>query len=207
MFPAAPTVNDRHVEGGQAYFWDGLWERGHPPNEIDAGGKIGEVKMWPQETAPAHFLTCDGQAFDQVTYPDLFAVLGKATLPNIANRFIKYDRGAVGQMLSPIAGAPRGGVLTTAVRGISSSDGDHNHIAANRSHQTGWTDSSSALYAKSEADAPSGSMDNVGGGGLVTGYQADHTHTVVITGVVSGGDAEMRPPNIATNFIIRASNP
>lgn len=50
---------------------------------------VGTIIWFSKSTAPAGYLVCDGSSFSSSTYPALYAVLKKTTLPNLIGRFIK----------------------------------------------------------------------------------------------------------------------
>ena len=50
---------------------------------------IGSEIEYAGTTAPTGFLKCDGSTYSQVTYPELYAILGTTTLPNKSGYIIK----------------------------------------------------------------------------------------------------------------------
>ena len=57
-----------------------------------SGVPIGTIIAWPSTIAPAEggiWLLCNGGSFSSGTYPQLYAVLGKSTLPNLDTRFLE----------------------------------------------------------------------------------------------------------------------
>lgn len=58
----------------------------------------GTIHMWGDETAPAGFLICDGTAYSQATYPDLYNALG-----------LNYGAGAPGTFRVPLLTMNDGG--------------------------------------------------------------------------------------------------
>lgn len=44
---------------------------------------VGEIIIWPNATAPPGYLLCDGSVYNTTVYPQLFRVLGVATLPSL----------------------------------------------------------------------------------------------------------------------------
>lgn len=50
---------------------------------------IGTVVSFYSLTLPTNYLVCDGSVYDTVTYPDLFAVLGVNTTPDLRGVFIR----------------------------------------------------------------------------------------------------------------------
>lgn len=78
---------------------------------------IGEIKLFPVDTPPAHTLVCNGGAVSRTAYAELFAVLGTKygagdgsttfNLPDLRGRFV---RGAVidAAVIRAVAGAYNG---------------------------------------------------------------------------------------------------
>ncbi|EJD6497851.1 tail fiber protein [Providencia rettgeri] len=57
---------------------------------------VGSPIPWPQATAPAGFLVCNGQAFNKTTYPLLAVAYPSGKLPDLRGEFIRgvdYGRG------------------------------------------------------------------------------------------------------------------
>ena len=73
-----------------------------------AGGvPVGTIIAWPSSSAPSEggtWLLCNGDSFSSSTYPQLYAVLGKTTLPNLNARFLEGTTGTPGSTKS--AGLP-----------------------------------------------------------------------------------------------------
>ena len=63
------------------------------------GVAIGTIIAWPGSTAPTKggtWLLCNGGTFSSGTYPGLYAVLGKTTLPSLNDRFLEGTIGTPG---------------------------------------------------------------------------------------------------------------
>ena len=87
---------DVEVEGS-LQIADGTQQNGHVLTS-DANGNaswqsqsgslpVGSVTMYVGTTAPSGWLFCDGSTFSAATYPDLQAVIGGTTLPDMRGRF------------------------------------------------------------------------------------------------------------------------
>lgn len=49
---------------------------------------IGSLVMWAAAAAPTGWLICDGSTYSSATYPQLYAVLGSTTLPDMRDRTV-----------------------------------------------------------------------------------------------------------------------
>lgn len=58
-----------------------------PKSYVDAILPIGALISYAGKTVPNHYLWCDGSTFDSSRYPELYAVLGSTTLPDMRARF------------------------------------------------------------------------------------------------------------------------
>ena len=68
---------------------------------------IGTIIAWVSSTAPnegGKWLLCNGGTFSSATYPKLYSVLGKTTLPSLNGRFLEGTTGTPGSTKS--AGLP-----------------------------------------------------------------------------------------------------
>ncbi|MBP2848770.1 phage tail protein [Dickeya oryzae] len=62
--------------------------------KIDLAEIVGIPLPWPQATAPAGWLKCNGQAFDKAVYPRLAQVYPSGVLPDLRGEFIRgWDDG------------------------------------------------------------------------------------------------------------------
>ena len=51
---------------------------------------MGSIVIWFTNIIPNGYLLCDGASFSQVTYPDLYAVLGNVnTTPDLRGYFLR----------------------------------------------------------------------------------------------------------------------
>lgn len=56
---------------------------------------VGSVLLYAGITVPSGWLLCDGSTFSSVTYPSLATLLGRTTLPNLQEDFIRGNTGSV----------------------------------------------------------------------------------------------------------------
>ncbi|MCO7254757.1 phage tail protein [Dickeya oryzae] len=163
---------------------------------------VGIPQPWPQATAPAGWLKCNGQSFDKSVYPRLAQVYPSGVLPDLRGEFIRgWDDG-------------RGVDASRAL--LSQQEGaipDHNHMleglwstAINTSSELGaivgtgdkiWN----TLQEYQGIDLPPslGIATSIGSGGYA--FSGEKVKRVLRTPVA----AENRPRNIAFNYIVRAA--
>ncbi|MBQ0075111.1 MAG: tail fiber protein [Prevotella sp.] len=171
---------------------------------------LGVVEMYSGSAIPDNYAICDGQAFSQALYPELYAVLGtkfnKADtaagmfcLPDLRGRFIvgqgsDADYNTIGKT---------GGEKTHLLTPQETAMVDHNHTAT--CSQGG--EHSHKIYSESGNDGGSGQHE-LGGGdnGVYTGSAGSHTHTIGIgqSGSWNASKAhENRPPYFVLFYIMR----
>jgi len=174
------------------------WPEPDPP--ASSGGLVGEIKMWPSTTVPPGHLLCDGQTFDPTVYPQLYAVLGRTTLPDLRGQFLRGWGAPAGPSFGqPILTKMPGSTArpTNEFIGVTDSHGEHKHSVwtvftpwdnshAKGTYPAGKGTSSDGAYSPADATASG---------------QGIHSHTLRIN---SGGDAETRPENTLVAFIIKA---
>ena len=56
-------------------------------SNVPVGVPIGSIMMWGSTSAPDGWKLCHGGTYDINIYPELYAVLGTATLPDMRGRF------------------------------------------------------------------------------------------------------------------------
>lgn len=155
------------------------------------GVPIGTVLMWPGSAMPPGYLFCDGSAFAQQDYPELFKVLNRASTPDLRDHFIM---GA--SNINSVAPYTKNGYLTARPRnafsGSTNSTGDHTHGMSTNRGSTNWRSggaNDTALVRQGGSDATT----SAGG----------HSHTFNIS---AGGDATTRPDNVILGYIIKAAD-
>jgi microcystin-dependent protein len=92
--PAGSVIGETQIILDRLYQWDG--DKWSYIADINYYNLIGEIKMWPTNTAPEKYLFCDGAAISRSTYAELFNVIGTRygsgdgsttfNLPNFMNR-------------------------------------------------------------------------------------------------------------------------
>ena len=182
---------------------------------VGVGCPIGTVMAWLVDAAPPGWLLCNGQAIDQVLYPELRALLG-ANVPDFRGAFLRG------------AGLNRNGNWGETTRAVNSWQdyktarpsgatpfgtnlyGAHNHgILA-------WENEDSEVFArynnKTANDYPAvtnkredvlseGTSNAADGNEWQVGTTTDGNHTHTIT---TGGDDETAPRNFAVHWIVKA---
>jgi|GEM_PF-6954740 len=81
------------------------------------GNPVGTVIMYYGITAPEGYLICNGSPFSVTTYPQLYALLGKATTPDMRGLFVRgYDPAGINDANG--AGRALGSYQGDAIRNI-----------------------------------------------------------------------------------------
>ena len=189
-FPTNPTAGQRHQEpSGIWYTWKacatgGAWEQDRAQLTYYDPIPLGAIQAFTIGTAPRGWLLCDGSTFDQTTYPELFAVLGVATLPDLRGEFLRGREagGVLGAHVDWTTGLPKAG-FTTA------NDGNHAHTYQRAVTQT---DAGVNAYPATNNDGGQVATQTTG--------DASHSHTV------TGGDAETAPDHTLVDWYIKAAH-
>ncbi|MCT4600220.1 MAG: phage tail protein, partial [Marinifilaceae bacterium] len=166
------------------YIYTGIW--------TEIGVPIGSVQPFMGTTIPDGWMLCDGSTFSGTTYPELQAVLGSTTLPDLRGVFLRgLDNG-------------RGLDTGRAIRTYQADDlKAHNH--------TGTT-STNGSHTHTQYRSDGG-----GGGGALHGYGGDNIGRITISSnamaaagshnhilnINNTGGTETRPKNVSVNYIIR----
>lgn len=137
---------------------------------------VGAPIPWPQATAPAGFLVCNGQSFNKTTYPLLALAYPSGVLPDLRGEFIRgWDDGR---------GVDQGRSLLS---NQSDAFASHNHYIRTTSSSTSPTEAGDPVRGQF-----GGTMNSAGGVG------SDKS-------IGMSGGSETRPRNIAFNYIVRAA--
>ncbi|MGM3161649.1 phage tail-collar fiber domain-containing protein [Dickeya undicola] len=142
---------------------------------------VGIPQPWPQVTAPAGWLKCNGQTFDKSVYPRLAQVYPSGVLPDLRGEFIRgWDDGR-----GVDAGRALGSLQYDDVK-------EHLHyIAAKYAGGTGVTASNTAQMGFDGQAGPA--------------HGTLRTFGVENLDLSPAGTNETRPRNIAFNYIVRAA--
>ncbi|GAB7217378.1 hypothetical protein OS42_39910 [Dickeya oryzae] len=147
---------------------------------------VGIPQPWPQATAPAGWLKCNGQSFDKSVYPRLAQVYPSGVLPDLRGEFIRgWDDGrGVDSNRSLLS------LQGDAIRNIVGDISSVYRPATNISH------GSLAISTYGSSPAKIGTIGADPGDNVTINFDASR---VVPTA------NENRPRNIAFNYIVRAA--
>ena len=194
------------------YNWDGgQWNR-----LVGVGGTntpVGAIATWPTSTPPAGWLLCDGSQFDENVFPELFALLGKNTTPNLSDQFIRGARNAqdVG-VESPWSTAFKAAMKAHAGGrhdhgGNTSDAGEHQHRIEGKELRTSnvnnignQVNGANWAYEIAPGNRYQGITNRAGDHHHAIATEADHEHTL------EGGDSETAPKHVRLYYIICASS-
>lgn len=165
-----------------------------------ASGIPGAIQLFAGSVAPAGWLMCHGQSVAKADYPLLYAAIGDAYTP------AAETSGATFRLPDFRGMFPRG---VDAGRGVDSGRvlGSQQQCGAPNIGGSFYADDSMALQAqgaffgqKRSATGLDIASNNVNGyGGYQVGFDASRS-----AGVYKNGLSEIRPVNLAVNFIIKA---
>ncbi|GAB7263043.1 phage tail-collar fiber domain-containing protein [Dickeya ananatis] len=163
---------------------------------------VGIPQPWPQATAPAGWLKCNGQSFDKSVYPRLAQVYPSGVLPDLRGEFIRgWDDGRGvdnGREVLSYQDALVAGHVHPLARLWSSSDETNDstrHLGVSKN-----------IFNVSATNAGNGVLENVDTGlGIVIGYGAGGSLTSTSSIKSNTSSMDNRPRNIAFNYIVRAA--
>jgi phage-related tail fiber protein len=181
--------------------------------KIDLAEIVGIPLPWPQATAPAGWLKCNGQAFDKAVYPRLAQVYPSGVLPDLRGEFIRgWDDGR------GVDGVPSRALLSrepaTLVCTAIGPDALHQVVVEGSvANSAAVSDFNAGIGADFVNDADyastlrgvSASSSDLSYTGNSAGIRSDASMNRPInsnSGAIFGG---MRPRNIAFNYIVRAA--
>ncbi|QYM96151.1 phage tail protein [Dickeya ananatis] len=155
---------------------------------------------WPQATAPAGWLKCNGQSFDKSLYPKLAAAYPSGALPDLRGEFLRGwddDRGVDGGR--GIASKQAATGLRTGAMDYNGSDADSAGVYVG----IGYADADSSVNTVNFTNQgyPNGTL-MAGGAGRDNGVSGTASNTVFSGGV---NWITVRPRNVAFNYIVRAA--
>ncbi|EIV7582720.1 tail fiber protein [Escherichia coli] len=148
---------------------------------------VGVPVPWPLDTPPTGWLKCNGSSFNQTSYPALAAVFPSGVLPDLRGEFIRgWDDGR---------GIDSGrGVLSSQSSAQKNIIGSVTGLAVLEN----GTDSGAIRIATSAN--PGGWVVGASGSGLIRDLTFDSSRVEGMTVA-----DEVRPRNIAFNYIVRAA--
>lgn len=144
--------------------------------------QVGIPLPWPQATAPAGYLICNGQTFNKATYPLLALAYPSGVLPDLRGEFIR--------------GLDTGRNVDAGREALSSQSDAIRNIAGTFSADTIISSSASGAFAIDEKTSAGYSVSSGGGAGVTYSFDASR--------VVQTAN-ENRPRNIAFLYIVRAA--
>lgn len=178
-----------------------------PVQRAEASVPIGTILPFAGDKIPDGWLLCNGRSFPAADYQELAAVLGvtgaKSTfaVPDLRGRFLRGVNDGAQDNIGRDPDARKTGSFqdwaTAKPRTIFKTDqkGSHNH----RKLASVLTDGYDTInFNKNVTDHTSHEV-NLRKSGPQIADDGEHEHSIV-----SGGDAETRPANVATRFIIHA---
>ncbi|MEI7376138.1 phage tail protein [Dickeya chrysanthemi] len=153
---------------------------------------VGIPQPWPQTTAPAGWLKCNGQVFDKTRYPRLAQVYPSGVLPDLRGEFIRgWDDGRGVDGDRALLSWQKGTLTISDPNLISVNMGTlihANNDSANTHKDMGFDIVSKDNYAMLRAAISAGlEAEALDSNGWQSGYGAT------------------RPRNIAFNYIVRAA--
>lgn len=179
---------------------------------------IGGVFAFCGSTLPDNYMFCDGSTLLISDYADLFVVLGTSfnqsatdstlyfNLPDLRNQFVRgFDPSNSTRVLGSVEMYKTALPRTRAL--VSDVSGNHMHTLDSAGGHTHSMTFNTAAQSGSSTQCLS--VPNYQGQVTQTTNKAgDHTHTMDMQGahshkIVSGGDDETSPTNVALNYIIR----
>lgn len=172
----------------------------------DAGGLVGEIKMWVTNTAPSGYLLCNGGSFSALQYPVLATLLGNTFgtrsgdtcwLPDFRGR---VPLGPGGQF--PVQEAGWNIVLGQKYGHVKMQAHTHSGTTNAGHAGTGYASVPEAYYTSTYGLIQVGSYQ---GRPMVwmNSDEAPHAHGFV-TNSTGGGNAENIQPILGIQFIIKA---
>ncbi|MCZ0791739.1 phage tail protein [Dickeya solani] len=154
--------------------------------KLDINDIVGIPLPWPQATAPAGWLKCNGQAFDKNRYPRLAVVYPSGVLPDLRGEFIRgWDDGRGVDAGRAILSAQTGSLIVGDIANNVNMATLNNVGEATTKANVGWdtAELTSAKYPSIRVN-------------IVSGQTA--TDPYPYCGVA-------RPRNLAFNYIVRAA--
>ncbi|OOC15375.1 phage tail protein, partial [Dickeya dadantii] len=154
--------------------------------KLDINDIVGIPLPWPQATAPAGWLKCNGQAFDKNRYPRLAQVYPSGVLPDLRGEFIRgWDDGRGVDTGRAILSAQTGSLIVGDIANNINMATLNNVGEAATKANVGWdtAELTSAKYPSIRVN-------------VVSGQTA--TDPYPYCGVA-------RPRNLAFNYIVRAA--
>ncbi|GAB7198168.1 phage tail protein [Dickeya oryzae] len=181
--------------------------------KLDINDIVGIPQPWPQATAPAGWLKCNGQSFDKSRYPRLAQVYPSGVLPDLRGEFIRgWDdgRGVDGVSDRQLLSREPATLVCTAIGpdalhqvviegSVSNSATIADFNAGLGADFVSDTDYASTLRGVS---ASSADLSYIGNSAGVRSEVSMNRPLNSNNGAIFGG---MRPRNIAFNYIVRAA--
>jgi microcystin-dependent protein len=158
---------------------------------------LGSIVMFAGNTPPANWLLCDGEEYNRVDYPDLFALIGISFGDGDGSTTfdLPYMQGffACGNSATKSIGITGGGSLTLSTANLPS----HTHAISTQATHT------HIFYDDSSGGILNGFDDNTGSGGGNDITNIDHNHTGITALTGSGTPITILPAYMAFYYIIK----
>ena len=182
-----------------------------------ANAPVGMINAYVGTSDPPGWFICDGRSYNTTTYGQLFAVLGKDTLPDLSGRFLAQHGGglgSIGQLLGARTGKPANWAISSPPhKHTMDTQGSHRHDVYVGSGKAGYShrgNSDSHIYAvagTSESNDWVKAYRNSIHGQSNTLIKSDgaHAHSINNTTLTfsTTWDDHTRPKTYTINWIIR----
>ena len=150
---------------------------------------VGTIIPWASSTAPnegGKWLLCNGGTFSSTTYPKLYSVLGKTTLPSLNGRFLEGTTSTPGSTKS--AGLPN-------IAGTIKSTSGGNQFSDITSSTITYSGAIVPVYGSSY------NMENRAANTLLMGFTFDASKS----NAIYGNSTTVQPPSYLVRYYIKAS--
>ena len=175
---------------------------------------VGEIVPWALDTIPADYLECKGQTLAVATYADLYKVLGNKynggtsadgvstfSLPDLRGYFLRGVGARGGESTAGVAQEdttrlPRTAAFSVTASGNTNAAGQHRH---------GFDDNQPVVCANRRGHDLVAGTSGSAEGTFTPLWDGNHSHSVTVSGNVTGGDPETRPKNFGVRWVIRVT--
>jgi microcystin-dependent protein len=173
------------------------------------GGLTGELKMWPNPTAPAGYLLCDGSLVSRTTYAALFATIGTNfgagngsttfALPDYRDRM---PIGAGHLYSSANTGGNKDSIVPSHSHGVTDSGHNHGLTDPGHSHTVGAQNTDTGSTFTNGINRVTTTLTNTGTSSTGISISPTTSGVSINSAGVSATNANL-PPYLGIHFIIR----